>query len=128
MTAARDTVKAGEVLKVRVADRNISKKDLLIDMEDRSVGRSLAFKVVVRDAQGVLLPLTEFGRKLYDHFQTRRSGLVYCHPGEELPPEEIDVSKLYELKPGKYTLQAKFYGDDDPNPVLSNAVTVTVTQ
>ncbi len=129
ITAVHDSVKAGENLRVKVVEGNISKKDLLISTDDRSVSRSLVFEVFVRDAQGALLPMTEYGRKLYVRREVwSNSPLTYSHPGEVLPPELIDVSKLYDLKPGKYTLQAQFYGDYNPHPLLSNTIMVTVTQ
>jgi hypothetical protein len=50
---------------------------------------------------------------------------VAMHPGETLKTE-IRLNALYDLVPGKYTVQVQYYDDENKEAVKSKTVTPTV--
>jgi hypothetical protein len=133
VTASQDTVKVGGELKVKIVERNISNGQGMTEWDPSPDAPD--FRILVRDAQGALAPLTKHGQELYGHgppVSKTHYPFRFLNPGEETPGEEADVSKIYDLtKPGTYTIQAisrYFFGDPKNAYVKSNIVTVTVTQ
>jgi hypothetical protein len=133
----QDTVKAGSPVVLQLAMTNISDGDLDVgrDAINGVLPRQMDVKVFDKDGQPV--PETDYGMRI--HGRVRRGGVgggvgttENMKPGDAIR-EESDLNKEFELKPGKYTVQAECV---DPAiktaakfeaPVKSNVVTFTVT-
>jgi hypothetical protein len=137
ISVPQDTVKAGSPVVLHLAMTNISDGDLNMSRAaiNGVVPRQMDVKVFDKDGQPV--PETDYGMRI--HGRVRHGGVgIGVGTTENMKPgdvirEESDLSKEFELKPGKYTVQAECV---DPAiktaakfeaPVKSNVVTFTVT-
>lgn len=130
ITVEPTTVKTGSPLTVNVILTNKSKDTIYLDVSAQWMAE-LDFRIEVRDDQGNLAAVTDYGRNVIKHeggipIVENYMGVAVLHPGETLK-REISISKLYNLnRPGKYTIQAQRI-DDNKAAAKSNTVTVTVT-
>jgi len=120
-------VKAGSKVTVRATLVNKSTNNLLFSDENIA---ELDFKADVRDSQGNLAPLTEYGGSVMRNEAEPvigSAGYSFVHPGEA-KKSDVVITKLYNLsQPGKYTIQVQRIDDAHNIVVKSNTITVTVT-
>jgi hypothetical protein len=117
LAAESPTTKIGLPVWVKVTLKNTSNHDLKIEKE---ISEDLC-TVVVQEAT------------LQMGFATRRAsgigslGIIGIQPGKTVV-DRVNVSRMYDLtRPGKYTIQAQRSDDVTKAKVLSNKITVTVT-
>lgn len=139
INVARGVVRTGEPIVVKIQLKNTS---------DHEIGRTAlpggathgemaGFPPIVRDAQGKEPQLTKWGRQVFgrqapdDHLPDvvlNAIQRVPMSPGE-LMKTEIHLSELYDVSaPGKYTVQVRYYDEENKEEVKSNTVTVTVVR
>ena len=124
-------MKTGSQINVDATLTNKSKDTINLDVAAQWMAE-LDFKIDVRDAQGILAPLTDYGRQaikgegdlpIVENYR----GKVILHPGDTFK-REIEVTKLYDLSlPGKYTVLAQRIDDTNGAVAKSNTATLTVT-
>jgi hypothetical protein len=132
-----DIVRAGSPVIIKIQLKNTS--DHVIyrtgvpggDVEGELVG----FPPIVRDAQGKEPPLTKWGRLAFSRVtpEDNSPGLqmsavlrIPMPPGDVMKTE-IRVNNLYDLSvPGKYTVQVRYYDDENKEELKSDLITVTV--
>jgi hypothetical protein len=128
------TVNVGYQVPVRVAVRNISKKEIALRtwQEDTGVGagtgHEFASGIEVRDPLGNPAPRTKEGRDLdvETAFPAGIFTFVWLEPGETYEETKI-VGKLYDLsRPGKYEFQVALSDPKTNLAVRSNPVKVDV--
>ena len=131
--STEQTFKAGTPIKVWVVLKNTWDQEILTSWNDADQ----RIHVDVRDAGANLAPLTLRGR-IMNHEMSGRGGSAYepkLKPGEAIGFFE-QVNMLYDLKPGKYTVQVDHIvcaiGSREVDPsfaaVKSNVITMTVTE
>lgn len=129
-----NTAKLGNPVLVSAVLTNNSEHDV-------SIWRAPGFEygVDVRDEKKDLAPDTELGRYRNGHVDFSKlrpedvnakylngSGACFTLKSGKSLNDVIDVSRLYELAPGKYSIQLN-HGDPTAHEnVMSNAVTITV--
>lgn len=64
------------------------------------------YKITVRSEDGEDLQLSEQGKRLLEASEEYRQLVVQINPGEEIH-QSIELSKLYDLTPGTYTVRVK---------------------
>ena len=124
------TVKTGSQITTKAVLTNKAKDTIFLDTFAQWTGE-LDLEVEVRDVQGNLAPLTDYGRLVIKgEGDVPIVGKVFSMallPGEVLK-KDVVISKLYDLsQPGKYTIQAQRVDDANGALAKSNTVTVTVT-
>lgn len=132
LSAPQPTVKDGQPVMVNVIVKNISDHLLGVE-EDRGSAQEVNYEVTVREKSGNEAPTSAFHRLLRGK-PLRDDQVVAVNPNELLVPldpgksltDPIDLTKLYSLRPGVYSVQVeRIFGSQAP--VRSNAVTITVT-
>jgi RNA polymerase sigma factor (sigma-70 family) len=107
VTLARDKFEVGDSVPVKYEVKNISKEEQTLWHS----GFWLNHQVIVRDAAGKELPLTDFGRQCRKAFspggERWKNVAVKLAPGaEDAAYEQYDVTKLHDLsRPGRYMVQ-----------------------
>jgi hypothetical protein len=135
ISAASTDVKAGAPVIVKVQLKNTSDHDLSwMSLPGGNVhGEVVGFRPIVKDAQGKEPPLTKWGRQVFGRTAKGEPGLVLnavglvaVHPGDVMKTE-IHLNEIYDLSaPGKYSVQVRYFDDENKDEVRSNAITVTV--
>jgi hypothetical protein len=136
ISVAQDAFKVGSQIVVKIQLKNTSDHDITRTSLPHwdTEGELIGFRPIVRDAQGKEPPLTKWGRTallrppLDDHeavLVLNAVGPVAMHPGEILKTE-IRLNALYDLVPGKYTIQVQYYDDENKEAVKSKTITLTV--
>lgn len=136
ISVEQDAFKVGSQIAVKIQLKNTSDHDITRTSLPHwdTDGELIGFRPIVRDAQGKEPPLTKWGRMalhrppLDDHdppLVLNAVGLVAMHPGEILKTE-ISLNALYDLVPGKYTVQVQYYDDENKEAVKSKTITLTV--
>jgi hypothetical protein len=138
ISVEQDTFKVGSQIALKIQLKNTSDHDITRgslphwDTEAELIG----FRPIVRDAQGKEPLLTKWGRRALGRQQLPEDeneavlvlnavGPVAMHPGEILKTE-IRLNSLYDLVPGKYTVQVQYYDDENKEAVKSKTITLTV--
>jgi len=116
------SVKAGSPIRVHIVLANISGKNVGLSV----VPGVFPYEIDVRDSDGVLVPETDYGRKMRgrQNGYTLAEHTLLLKPGER---QEVDctVSEWNDLsKPGIYVIQVQ--REDHPS-IKSNKLTVTIT-
>src|ERR1700730_9323434 len=121
-------VKAGSKITVKATLVNKSSSNLLFSTDENIA--KLDFKADVRDSQGNLAPLTEYGRSVMRNETApdiTSAGYSMVRPGET-KKSDVDITKLYNLsQPGKYSIRVQRIDDAIKMAVKSNTITLTVT-
>jgi hypothetical protein len=136
ISVAQDTFKVGSQIAVKIQFKNTSDHDITRTSLPHwdTDGELIGFRPIVCDAQGKEPPLTKWGRMalrrppLDDHdapLVLSAVGPVAMHPGEILKTE-ISLNALYDLVPGKYTVQVQYYDDENKEAVKSRTIALTV--
>jgi hypothetical protein len=135
ISAASADVKAGAAVIVKIQLKNTSDHDLSwMSLPGGDVhGEVMGFRPIVKDAQGTEPPLTKWGRQVFGRTAKGEPGLVLnavglvaVHPGDVMKTE-IHLNELYDLSaPGKYSVQMRYFDDENKDEVRSNAITVIV--
>jgi hypothetical protein len=134
---AQQTLKPGDPAVVEVQLKNTSDHVIyrtILPGWDKH-GELIGFPPILRDAEGKEPPLTKLGRLVFGRqtvedtpsvLTLNEVGRVPMAPGEVMKTE-IRLSDLYDLSlPGKYTVQVRYYDDENKEEVKSKAITVTV--
>jgi hypothetical protein len=136
ISIAQDTFKVGSQIALKIQLKNTSDHDItrtFVAQADADA-ELIGFRPIVRDAQGKEPPLTKWGRRallrpplddLDPPLVLNAVGPVAMHPGEILKTE-IRLNGLYDLVPGKYTVQVQYYDDENKEAVKSKTITLTV--
>jgi hypothetical protein len=136
IAAVYDTVKIGSPIVVKMTLTNISDHELKFWNSAKG-----PYCVEVRDSKGKIPPETDMGFELNGHAKREdvvkrvgRSALdfngvaVPLKPGEKWP-EQFDVRERYNLtQPGKYTVYVRRELEESYKYVMSNEITVTLTE
>jgi len=106
LTAEKDVNRVGSEVRVKAIVTNISTAKILLDrsLSDRG---EFEFDINIHNDRGDIPPLTEYGRAVIKHeipVIVPDGGHSNLQPGETFKSEVI-VTKLYDLSPGKYTVQ-----------------------
>jgi hypothetical protein len=121
-------------LGVKIQLKNISDHDIswMALPEGDVHGEMVGFRPIVKDAHGKEPPLTKGGRRLFGRTAPEEPdlvieavGVVAVHPGAVMKTE-IKLNELYDLSPGKYTVQVWTYDEENKEKVMSNTVSLTV--
>jgi hypothetical protein len=134
ISVTSDTVKVGSPIIVKIQETNISDHDIswmsLPGADDH--GEVIGFRPVVTNAQGKEPPLTKWGRKAFGRTHPEEPnlvlnavGLITVHPGEVMKTD-IKLNELYDLSPGKYTVQVWTYDNENKEKVMSKTINLTV--
>jgi len=128
LTADKDINKVGSEVRVKATVTNISNSKIALgrSMDDRG---EFEFAIDVHNDKGTVPPLTEYGRGVIKHeipVMVPYGGYSNLQPGETFKSELI-VTKLFELSPGKYTVQLERTEESTLRIIKSNSVSVTVT-
>jgi hypothetical protein len=135
LSTTQPAVKAGSELKISVVLTNLSNQDLDLTWDGASRAE-FDYTILVSDRDGHEPPDTQYLRAVRGKDSSNpdgktqlvvlpSSGLRQVKPGGTLT-DSIYLDKLYDLKPGKYTVQVERI-DDSHKTVKSNTLTVTVT-
>ncbi len=115
-----DNVKTGSPIIVKAMVSNITKHTVTLahEMGHRA---EYEFKVIVRDTDGNLAPMTRNGHRFWRDDADRIGDWIdeSLEPGKSVI-EHVDLGELYDLKPGVYRVQLS-QGD-----LLSNIISLTV--
>jgi hypothetical protein len=136
ISVAEGTFKVGSQIAVKIQLKNTSDHDITRGFLPNwdTEGELIGFWPIVRDAQGKEPPLTKWGRMVLHRpplddldpvLVLNAVGPVAMHPGEILKTE-IRLNALFDLVPGKYTVQVQYYDDENKEPVKSRTITLTV--
>jgi hypothetical protein len=106
ISLASNNIKSGATIIVKAKVTNITNHALkmFIDTGHRA---ECDFKVTVRDGNGNLAPMTKKGKSLWNttsFFKSGKHGDELLKPGESYI-ESVDLTELYDLKPGSYSVQ-----------------------
>jgi len=134
ISATQTVMKAGAEVRINVVLTNISDREIYINVSGGP--GELDYTVSVLDRSGHEAPETKYLRALRgedasDPGETttlvvaRSFGLRDVKPGETFR-SSIDLGKLYDLQPGKYTIQLERIEEETHPVVKSNTITVTV--
>ncbi|MGD0793035.1 MAG: DUF2135 domain-containing protein [Terriglobales bacterium] len=136
ISVVHETIKVGSPIVVKVQLKNTSDHVIYrMGLPGWDVhGELVGFPPIVRDAQGNEPPLTKWGRLAFGRETPEdKSTLVLNEvlrvpmPPGEVMKTEIRLSDLYDLSvPGKYTVQVRYYDDENKEEVKSTTITVTV--
>jgi hypothetical protein len=137
-SVAHDTVEIGAPIVIRVRLKNTSDHVIYrMGLPGWDVhGELVGFPPIVRDAQGKEPPLTKWGRLAFGQETPEdKSTLVLnevlrvpMSPGEVMKTE-IKLSDLYDLSaPGKYTVQVRYYDDENKEELKSDPIAVKVVR
>ena len=130
------TVKAGSKVLVDVTLKNLSSDT--VESGGRVGDDGFEYPMEVRDEKGAGSAETKYGRLKNNHAtpQDFAEGTAVIQfkaihrlldPGMSVT-DHVNVSREYDLsRPGKYTIQVKYYDTRDRRFIESNKVTVTVT-
>lgn len=133
--AEQPIVKIGLTVWVDVSKKNNSDQTLSVY---RAASADLdqggwVYKVEVLDASGRSTPETTFGKHVEGGGGSRgvstviaSGGYVPLAPGKTLN-DRVNVSKLYDLRAGKYTIRVREFDNYTRTFVSSNTITITVT-
>ena len=131
----QQSIAAGTEVKVEIALKNISNREIYLSKSNASSQAEFHFVVEAHDDTGKPVPDTEYGRRVMRRETKKRSVLFgseiffTLQPGE-IFQDEVIASKLYDLsQPGKYVIQLSRRVSDNPKDGVgkSNEITVTVT-
>jgi hypothetical protein len=121
ISVEQDTFKVGSQIAVKIQLKNTSDHDItrtFVAQADADA-ELIGFRPIVRDAQGKEPLLRKWGRRallrpplddLDPPLVLNAVGPVAMHPGEILKTE-MRLNALYDLVPGKYTVQVQYYDD-----------------
>jgi hypothetical protein len=131
LSASQPTVKAGGPMIVNVTVKNISDHMMGVE-EDRSYAE-LSYRVTVLGENGKEAATTAFHRLLRGKPSQGDPAMVINGNGFPVPldpgktiVDQIDLSKLYSLGPGVYTVQVERTIDPE-TAIRSNTIMITVT-
>lgn len=124
ISLARNVVKSGAEVRVKVTLSNASKQELKFTY---ATDDPITCAVVVNDAKGDPVPDTAAGKRVKNaHAAWHAQPATYSLDPGETQTRECDVSDLYDMTaPGKYSIEVQQL---DGRAVRSNAVTVTVVR
>jgi hypothetical protein len=137
ISVAEGTFKVGSQIAIKIEVKNISNHDIPATVLPGSDvhGELIGFRPIVRDAQGKEPPLTKWGRKTLSRQLPDDENdavlvvspvvLIPVHPAGILKTE-IRLNEMYDLVPGKYTVQVQYYDDENKEAVKSRTITATV--
>ena len=138
ISVAQDTFKVGSQTAIKIQVKNTSNHDIPATVLPGSDvhGELIGFRPIVRDTQGKEPPLTKWGRKALSRQLPEDENdavlvlspvvLIPVHPAGILKTE-IRLNEMYDLVPGKYTVQVQYYDDENKEAVKSRKITLTVT-
>ncbi len=133
VSAEKATVRTGSELRLKIVQKNTTDKDqpFWIEGNPESHGEYL-YLIDVRQSDGKEAPRSKYFRGVRDDAGNFRGGialsggLINVKPGAAIT-SSIDLNKLYDLKPGRYTVQVYQNDSIAHLTVKSNTITVTVT-
>jgi hypothetical protein len=134
ISALADKVKVSEPVKVNVVMKNISAKDIRVWYD--SLGTEKVYKVIVKNEKGSAPEETKFKRDLKGlenpAYITPNTPLNFSGATATLKPNEevtdpLNVSRLQNFVPGKYTIQVQRFDLKSGTFIKSNTIIVTVT-
>lgn len=139
ISTTNSTVTLGSPVMVKVTMKNESEHNISVYTENTSDQGGFVYKADVWDEKGSTAPETKFGRSIQGHDtpeELRREPYIIVTSGGEgsLAPgqtiiDQVNLNKLYDLsRPGKYTIRLRRFDLESNSFVLSNKVTVKVTQ
>jgi len=126
-------VNQGQPLVIMVSLKNVSSQLINVE-EDKSLSGDANYKLSVLDINGKEPPLTAYHRLLRGKPDPKDPMMILNSDSILVPlgprgtlTNPIDLSKLYSLKPGQYTVQARREYDSQGDSVASDSLTVTIT-
>ena len=131
LLAPNEPVKTGSELSLTITVTNTSDHNLSFGIAPGiAPDQTMSYNIEIRDTRGQEAPPTPFLRDLREH-PTPTSGSVFGYtltPGNSYK-EQLVITRLYVLRPGKYTIQVARSQEPRPNTaaiVKSNTITITV--
>ncbi|MGH9561435.1 MAG: hypothetical protein ACRD3S_08265 [Terracidiphilus sp.] len=132
LSSSQSVMKAGGPVLLTVTVKNISDHVVGVE-ENRASMQEINYRVTVLDKSGKEASTTALHRMLRgkpsegDPVSVFNSSelLIPLDPGKTLT-DPIDLSKLYSLSPGTYSVQVERTFDSQQTPVQSNTLTITV--
>jgi hypothetical protein len=135
VSANQRTVKSGSEIRVRIVLTNVSDKELAT-YQDGATRGELDYTIDVLDGNGKEPPETKYLRAVRNKDAAepgetttlvvlRDAGMRSLKSKGTLT-DILDLSKLYDLQPGTYTLQVERTDEESKTVVKSNKITLTV--
>lgn len=133
ISTAKTTVKRGSELRIQIVQKNTTDKDQMFWVEALAVSHGeYAYLIDVLRSDGKRPARSKYFREVRDdagNFMPGTAGngaLLSKKPGESVV-SSLDLNQLYDLNPGKYSVQVYQNDNIAHVTVRSNIITVTVT-
>jgi hypothetical protein len=128
IATAQTTVKVGSDVFIQISLTNRSGRTIHVFWLN-DTAKYDEYKIVVLDEAGKMPPRTPVGRIYVDHDPDIVVGEAHVIPNRdvkdgEVLKENLDISKLFVLQPGKYTVQLE--RGEGATAAKSNTITLTV--
>jgi hypothetical protein len=128
ITTPNETVVAGSELRVKVVLTNASDETISVEKAPGNALGHFYYDVDVRDSRDEVAPDTDDGKKIRKKQFTILTEVKFAVPPGQSVEDAVLVTRLYRLRPGKYTVQFQRWDYKSKLIVKSNKISITVTE